>query len=255
MVSKDRRSVARRRPNRRASVRKSERALREFAGRLITAQEFERARIARELHDDFGQRINFLALEFNSLRESIPAAQVELREKLERLQDSVQTIARDMQAMAQQLHPAKLSRGGLVTALRGLASDVRQRYPIDVQFYQEGSDTALPSELRLCLFRVAQESLNNVVKHSGATHASVSIEITDEAVRLCIVDNGRGFERSRANDGLGLISMTERVETAGGQLTIRPQLSRGTKVHAVIRLPRCCNQPMTSDSTQGSVQQ
>ena len=257
MVSKDRRPLTTRRPVRRAaSPGKSERALREFAGRLISAQEFERARIARELHDDFGQRVALLAVELTRLRDSIPPEQAEVRKTLQRLGESVQAIAKDVHGMVQQLHPARLSLG-LVTALNGLVSDVRQRYPIDVQFHQDGSDAALPSEIRLCLFRVAQESLNNVVKHSGATHANVSLETTADVVRLSVVDDGRGFERSRTSDGLGLISMTERVETAGGHLTIRSQMSRGTKVHAVIRLPASSpgpTRPPTSVETRGSVQ-
>jgi signal transduction histidine kinase len=225
-----------------AAVRASETAARAsyaevqaLVGRLITAQESERRRIARDLHDDLSQKLAALGIEFGRLV-SRPAAPAALEDAFRELGDRVATIAGDVHRLSHDLHPARLEIIGLVPALDGLCREMSLQHDIDVEFRHRMRGHRLPPGASLCLFRIAQEALHNVVKHSGARTAKVRLIRTRSGVRLDIADRGRGFDhRLRSGDGLGLLSMRERVIFAGGTIAIRSVPERGT--HIVASLP------------------
>jgi signal transduction histidine kinase len=212
--------------------------IRKLTRRLISALEEERSRIARELHDDLGQRMALLANDLSRFREEIPEGQYHLRTQLGHLERSVEELSSDISRMSHQLHSSKLEFLGLVAALKSLCAELAESHDLDVEFRHQGLNATLPDDVKLCLFRIAQEALTNVVKHSGATKVVVSLATTEQAVRLLISDRGCGFDEGSegGRGGLGLISMSERLRLVGGQLSIRSRPSSGTQVEAVIPL-------------------
>jgi len=207
----------------------------DLAGRLITAQESERRRIARDLHDDLSQKLAAFGIELTRLV-SRPASPAAFEDAARELSDRMGSIASDVHQLSHDLHPARLEIIGLVPALDGLCREVSQQHDIHVAFRHRVSDRRVPADAALCLFRIAQEALNNVVKHSGATTAIVRFVPTRTGVRLHIADEGQGFDRRMGRgDGIGLLSMRERVAFAGGTIAIRSRAARGT--HVVVNLP------------------
>lgn len=219
-----------------AAVRASYAEVQDLVGRLITAQESERRRIARDLHDDLSQKLAALGIELGRFV-SRPAALPAVDEDAARqLTARVSTIADDVHRLSHALHPARLEIVGLVPALDGLCREVASQYDIQIAFRHRVTDHRLSPGAPLCLFRIAQEALHNVAKHSGARTATVRLKPCRSGVRLHIADRGHGFDsRSRGGDGLGLLSMRERVLVTGGTIAIRSAPGRGT--HVVVQLP------------------
>jgi signal transduction histidine kinase len=154
----------------------------------------------------------------------------------------VGSSASDVHRLSHDLHPSRLEFIGLVPALEGLCREISRQHDIAVEFRHRGSDYRLAPGAPLCLFRIAQEGLHNVVKHSGARAATVRLIPTRAGVRLHIADQGRGFDsRVRSGDGLGLLSMRERVVFAGGTIAIRSAIGRGTDI--VVNLPLSAEAP------------
>ena len=215
----------------------NEAALRDVAIRLITAQEEEWSRMAREIHDDLGQKLALLSLELGQLGEQIESSGTAQRHLLN-LQNQIQEISTDVHRLAYKLHPAKLDHIGLVAGVRSLCYELTASGRLDVEFHHKGAFSKLPKELTLCLFRVAQEALRNSTIHSGAASARVFLINTGNQVRLSISDDGCGFDLSGAESesGLGLTSMRERSQIVGGTIMISSTPSSGTVIEVSVPL-------------------
>jgi signal transduction histidine kinase len=212
-------------------ARQTEAALRDLGGRLITAQEEERSRIARELHDDLNQRMALLSVELEQVSQRLPSSQGPLRLSINKVWERAQEISSEIHRVAYQLHPSKLDHLGLVAAVKSHCLELAGLHEIKIAFKEKGCHGLIPKDVTLCLFRIVQESFRNVIKHSGAREASVVLVGTPDVIQLSISDNGRGFDVDclESRNGLGLISMRERLRLVGGVISIH-STSRGTKV-------------------------
>jgi len=196
--------------------------------KLIDAQEYERARIGRELHDDIGQRLAMLALELEELQKN-PSEAVS---RAQQLRSKMIEISSDVQALSHELHSSKLEYLGVVKGLQGWCREVAQRQGVEIDFTSEVS-SILPREIGICFFRVLQEALHNAVKYSGANRIDVKLRENSNEVHLIIHDSGTGFdvEAAMQGNGLGLTSMQERIRLLNGIISIQSR-SGGTTIHA-----------------------
>jgi two-component system sensor histidine kinase UhpB len=235
-------AVIRERDRASRTVRESESALRrsygrvrELAGKLITAQELERSRIARDMHDDLNQQLAALSISISALRRrSLKTSDLDnalraLQERTVALVDQVRTFSHD-------LHPATLDHLGLIPALRTHCADFGRQHRLDVRFRAEGALAPLPPDIAVCLYRIVQEGLRNIASHAGVRDASVSLTQTPNLVELTIVDRGCGFDPNSgaARRGLGLLSMEERARLVGGTFKITSTRDRGTALHVQV---------------------
>jgi len=215
-----------------AELRASYDRIRDLGARLLTAQDQERARIARELHDDINQQVALLAIDLELLRSS--PSQKLAGEALAR----TESLARSVHDLSHRLHPAKLRLVGLVSGLKGIQQEMAAA-GVPVMFTYEHVPAALPPEVTVCVFRVVQEALQNAVKYSGAQEIAVHLDGSPERLRLSIVDRGTGFDvHASWGKGLGLVSMTERVEAVGGSLDIQSHPGAGTRLEVTVPLVR-----------------
>ncbi len=207
--------------------------IRDLGARLLNAQDDERSRIARDLHDDIGQQVAVLAVDLELLRTDTREAAGGLASgALSR----VHGIARSVRDLSLRLHPAKLRLIGLVPALNGLQREFSQT-GISVNITHENLPHALSHELTLCLFRIVQEALQNAVKHSNAGAVYVHLGGSATRIALTIVDNGTGFDVASAwGKGLGLLSIRERLDALGGTLEISSGSDVGTRIDADVPL-------------------
>ena len=216
----------------------AEKALEGVSRRLIEAQEKERTRIARELHDDIGQRLALLTIELEQLRQNSPNLPAEVRDRFGELQKQTAEIASDVQSMSHQLHSSKLEYLGIATAMTAFCREFSQQQNVKVVFAHDAISRTVPSDISLCLFRVLQEALHNAVKYSGVRHFDAELRESSDAIYLTVRDSGSGFDVKEAtkSSGLGLISMAERVTLVNGELSIDSQPKRGTTIHARVPL-------------------
>jgi signal transduction histidine kinase len=210
-----------------------EESLLEIPRRLIEAQEQERTRIGRELHDDIVQRLTLLAVELQQLHENsviLPA----VRSRMGKLHKQISEIAADTQSLSHELHSAKLQYLGIAAAMRGFCREFGEQQKVEIDFQTHDMPSPVPPAISLCFFRVLQEALHNSAKHSGVRHFEVRLWGTSDEIHLTIKDFGAGFDRKAAKEsrGLGLISMEERVKLLKGALSIESQPKRGTTIHA-----------------------
>lgn len=212
--------------------------LQELSGRLIHAQEEERTRIARELHDDLSQRMALALMDLNLLRYDVPRHSSRVRKRLDNIIRTVRGLTTDIYHISHRLHPFRLYNLGLVAAVNDLCADFSKQKNLQVQFVHQGIPDKVPQEVTLCLFRIVQEALRNVVKHSGAKEARVELFGHGDQIDLCISDSGAGFTPGSAEgeSGLGLISMRERLRLVGGTLSVESEPSHGTRIRAHILL-------------------
>jgi PAS domain S-box-containing protein len=206
--------------------------------KLIEAQEEERTRIARELHDDVGQRLALLAVLLDSLKKGRPVSAAEWGSQIGDLHKQVEDLANDVQALSHQLHSPKLEYLGLATAAASFCREVSDRQGVEIDFRSENIPKELPREISLCLFRVLQEALQNAIKYSGSRQFQVSLTGGVNEIELTVHDSGIGFEPEEAikGRGLGLTSMKERLRVVDGELSIDSQLQRGTTIYARVPL-------------------
>jgi PAS domain S-box-containing protein len=204
--------------------KQAEEALSRVGSRLIEAHEEERTRIARELHDDIGQRLVLLAWHLGSSSGN--------------LRKQVEDLANDVQALSHQLHSPKLDYLGLAAAAAGFCKELSDRQRVEIEFHSENIPKELPKEISLCLFRVLQEALQNAIKHSGSRQFQVSLKDGTNEIELTVRDSGIGFETDEAikGPGLGLTSMQERLKLVNGQLSIDSKPQRGTTIQARVPL-------------------
>jgi signal transduction histidine kinase len=214
----------------------AEAELARLGGGLLNAQEAERARIARELHDGISQQLAVLALELDALQVRLADSRGSHGADAALLAQRARTIAADVQQVTRGLHPARLEHLGLLPAVRALAHEM-EHSALHIEVSESDWPERLPSVVALSLYRVAQEALHNAVKHSGAGALSVSFR-AGHNLTLTISDAGVGFDAHGpgANGGLGIVSMRQRLRAIGGSLTITTAPGGGTQVQA--RLPR-----------------
>ncbi|PYT45094.1 MAG: hypothetical protein DMG45_02605 [Acidobacteria bacterium] len=215
----------------------AEAAFANVSRKLIEAQEQERTRIGRELHDDIGQRLALLAVELQQLRENsliLP----DVRSRMGELQKQISEIAADIQSLSHELHSAKLQYLGIAGAMRGFCQEFGEQQKVEIDFKTHDLPSPVSPDTSLCFFRVLQEALHNSAKHSGVRHFEVRLWGTSNEIHLTVKDSGAGFDRETAKTsrGLGLISMEERLKFVKGTLSIDSQPNRGTTIHACVRL-------------------
>lgn len=203
-----------------------------LSGKLIHAQEDERRRIARELHDDLNQQLAMLSVDMDLLGRSPAEMKEEHDRRLERAAAQVRKLSSEVHKLSYALHPAKLEQLGLVAAARSLCREMTQQQEVSIQFSHEQVPRDIPAETALGLYRVMQESLRNVVRHSHAKEAVVRLALLGGHLRLTVTDEGAGFDvdAARRDSGLGLISMEERVRLIRGALSIRSRPGAGTQI-------------------------
>ena len=204
-----------------------------LAARLIVAQEAERQRIARDLHDDLSQRLAVLNIEVSRLGANSP---VDVSRRIDAISGLVVEIAEHVHDLSRELHPSRPEALGLVPAVRGICADAARQHAIVVDFRDEHVPSVLEPAVSLCAYRIVQEGLRNVVRHSGAGRAEVVLQGLGAALELVIADDGRGFEPEAAGPaGLGLLSMRERVKLLDGEINIRSRPGSGVRLE--VRLP------------------
>jgi PAS domain S-box-containing protein len=221
------------------TVRKrAEEVLSTVSRRLIEAQEEERTRLARELHDDISQRLAVLALKLQILQDSLPASVDEIRHAIAEASKETESLGDDIHALSHRLHSSKLECLGLASAAGGFCRELSDRLGMEIGFHSESIPEDLPREISLCLFRVLQEALQNAIKHSGSTHFQVSLCGGSGGVELTVRDSGIGFDSEDATrgNGLGLTSIRERLKLVNGKLFIDSQSERGTTILARVPL-------------------
>ena len=215
--------------------RRIEERLREVGGRLVSAQEEERRRVARELHDDLSQKLALLGSELEQLSLHDPERREEMSHRLIALGRRAQSISSDVYRLSHQLHPTKLEALGLVTSLRSYCREVSTQQSIHVSFTHGDVPASIPMDISLCVYRIVQEALRNVARHSGANEAHVQILTRDGGLCLRIADAGTGFDPdSIGHVGLGLISIRERLRFVGGDLQVHSARSHGTRIEVWI---------------------
>ena len=210
--------------------------LRALSGKLIGTQEAERQRISLELHDRLGQDLALFSIQIEKLIQEVPESQTQLGGQLQELGVKSKELASKVQALSHQLHPSQLTHLGLVAASRSLCKEVAQTSGIPIDFSHSDIPDSISQNVSICFYRVLQESLSNMVKHSGAREARVELTGRSGEIQLHVRDSGVGFdpEVRRETFGLGLISMRERVNLVGGELLIGSQPSGGTQIKACV---------------------
>jgi PAS domain S-box-containing protein len=209
----------------------AEETLASLSGRLIQAQEAERSRIAREIHDDYQQRLAMLSIDLEDLGQYLEQDS-EGSDRLRELWDRAGELGADLHSLSHRLHSSTLDNLGLVAALRSLCAEFSDYHSIDVNFVEENVPRNIPREVALCLFRITQEALQNVKKHSCADSAEVRVEGLERKIHLSISDRGAGFDQGVASrqSGIGIRSMEERVRLVGGQFSVHSRPMEGAKI-------------------------
>jgi signal transduction histidine kinase len=203
-----------------------------LSGMLINAQEDERARLASELHDDFSQRLAMLSLGLETAAEMVPEPPAEANRLLHELVNSASELGADLHTLSHRLHSSTLEQLGLAEGVAAFCKEFTAQRGIQVVFSHKDVPRSVPPDISLCLFRIVQEGLRNVQKHSGAAHAQVRIETMDDTLHLSISDDGAGYDVNdgAGRQGLGLRSMQERVRLVGGRFEIHSKTRKGTRI-------------------------
>jgi PAS domain S-box-containing protein len=213
-------------------LRQNESDLRELAGRLIYAQEEERSRLARELHDDLAQRLAVFAIDVGRLELQLMDPPAPVREALREMKNGIVRISQDVHSLSRQLHPSILDDLGLIKAVESECAGFSKREGIEVLFNHENIPRVIPKDVSLSLYRIIQEGLRNISKHACAEHATVSLRGIDHDVLLSVQDDGIGFDWAevKENPGLGFLSMRERARLIHGELSIKSEPEKGTVI-------------------------
>jgi PAS domain S-box-containing protein len=220
--------------------KQAEEAMASISSRLIRAQEAERTRIARELHDDINQRLAMVAIILESTRKDLPASEIEANRQLTEAKSQIGELGNDLQALSHRLHSSRLDYLGLQVAASGFCREMSERHNVEIDFHYGDIPNGLSDQTSLCLFRVLQEALHNAVKYSGVDEFDVSFTGTSGEIELRVHDSGVGFDpkETSTGHGLGLISMKERLKLVSGDLSIDSKPGHGTTVLARVPLDR-----------------
>jgi PAS domain S-box-containing protein len=212
----------------------AEEALSSMSGKLIQAQEQERIRIARELHDDIGQRLALLSVTLDQVRAGLANASAVTQNQIRELRKQLMEVAADVHDISRELHPSTLEHLGLVRAAKSWCAQFGQRQGKEIHFASRDVSHSLPEGISLCLFRVLQEAVHNASKHSAAKRIDVELREDSGEIHLVVSDSGAGFDVRTAikSGGLGLMSMQERVRLVNGSIQIDSTPNGGTILHA-----------------------
>jgi two-component system sensor histidine kinase UhpB len=210
--------------------------LRELSGRLIKAQEKERAWLAKELHDGLSQNLALLAIELDQLAQHPPENPAQVSVRMEAVSARVKELAEDVHHLSHGLHPSILEHVGLAAALKGFCRELEHSRSVAVHFTARDVPNMLPKEVSLCLYRVAQEALQNVAKHSGAKQATVEVRVAGDEIHMRIADDGKGFDllSQTTTDSIGLVGMRERIGLVHGEIRWDTQPGQGTTVDVCV---------------------
>ena len=232
------------------ALRESYARIRDLAGRLITAQEAERARIARDLHDDVGQRVASFSIALGTLKRRLGAVNDVVHTDLAHLQRETISLSKDLRLLSHELHPSLLKQLGLVEALRAKCDDLPAESGLSVGLEVGPELGVLSDQVSLCLYRVAQEALRNVVTHAQARSVRLSLAHHDGHVALSVSDDGCGFPGGNGSShlGLGLVSLEERVRMLGGTFRVDSSDRSGTTVSVTVP---CDDPDATTSRTAG----
>jgi signal transduction histidine kinase len=211
----------------------------QLSGRLIDAQEKERSRLAAELHDDFSQRLALLALGLENASEALPDSPRSAKQQLQELMNSAGELGADIHTVSHRLHSATLESLGLEPGISSLCKEFSERHGIEIDFSADKIPRFVDPNVALCLFRIVQEALQNLRKHSGAARAEIRLIKHADRIFVSVYDQGKGFDMNdmKAHEGLGIRSMGERARLLSGRFEIHSKPGRGTKVEAAIPLP------------------
>jgi PAS domain S-box-containing protein len=214
----------------------AQQALAKVSGQLIEAQEQERSRIARDLHDDICQRLALLSMEIEQANRASNGSVATTKPNLAIIQKHCAEIATDVQTLSHQLHSATLDCLGVVAAIKAFCGELSRQHQVSVEFTDMNVPKHLPRDISLCLFRIAQEALHNALKYSETNHFSVALCAIEEEVQLVVWDAGAGFDvdEAKKHRGLGLVSMQERVNLVHGRFSIESTPGHGTRVFAAV---------------------
>jgi PAS domain S-box-containing protein len=218
--------------------KRAEEALSLVSGKLIEAQEKERTRIAREIHDDISQRLALLVVELQQTEDAPPDSAAEMSSRIGEFRQEAFDILKDIQALSHQLHSSKLEYLGMVAAMGAFCREFGEQQNMEIEFRSHGLKNPPPPAISLSLFRVLQEALHNAVKHSGVRHFEVELWEDSDEIHLAVNDLGAGFDihAAKQSPGLGLVSMQERLRLVDGELSVESQPKRGTTIHARVPL-------------------
>jgi signal transduction histidine kinase len=215
--------------------KRAEQALENLAARLIDAQEEERSRIGRELHDHISQNLGLLTIKIDQLHND-PGMTLAIASALDDLRQGAGDVTDDVHRLSHRLHSSTLDYLGLVPAIQKLAGEFSARHGVSIDFAPGPLPASLPSDVALCLFRVTEASLANVAKHSHAKSARIDVRDTPEGIHLTVEDDGIGFEMTRltSKGGLGFVSMQERLRALRGTVRVDSAPSRGTRIDVLV---------------------
>jgi PAS domain S-box-containing protein len=218
--------------------RMAEKALASLSGRLIDAQEEERKRIAREIHDDYNQRLALVANTLGELAVHSEESPQALGQQLHELWNGVSEVAADLHGLSHSLHSSTLESLGLTAGVKAFCKEFAEQQQMQVSFAHENVPSSIPADLALCLFRITQEGLRNIKRHSGSSRAEVRLEMVKETLHLSVSDWGRGFDMKNRSpqSGIGIRSMEERLRFLGGYLEVHSRPTEGTRIDAWLPL-------------------
>ena len=220
-------------------LQRSREDLRALAGQLLTAQEEDRRRISRDLHDDINQRLAMLSMDLRRMETEQFHDLEPLRDEIRLVSDGLTAVSDDVRQMAYRFHPSILDDLGLVKAVRRLVDDFSARTGIQSTYVHQDPVTAVPAEPTICIYRVVQESLSNIARHAQASHVEIELMCEEDVVSLSVRDNGMGFDArqgAQVSGHLGLLSMKERVRLAKGTLEVESAPMHGTQIRVDIPL-------------------
>jgi two-component system, NarL family, sensor histidine kinase DevS len=203
---------------------------------VVDAQELERRRLSRELHDQTGQALTSILLGLRALEETLDSDDSRSRKATADLRELVVGTLQDVRRLALELRPSALDDFGLVAALEHLTATFGEQTGMKVDFGAALGDERLPSEVETALYRIVQESLTNIVKHAQAQRVSIALTKMEGSVKAVVEDDGRGFDPARTDGGFGLVGMGERLALLGGRLRIESSPGSGTTIAADVPL-------------------
>jgi|GEM_PF-454201 len=212
--------------------------VRDLAGKLILAQEEERRRISRELHDDLNQKVAAIAISVSNLKRGPAGKEAPAREEFARILAALGALSEEIRHLSHEMHPPVLEHAGLASALRSYCRELREISGIHIEQDIGEVPPGLPPDVSLCLYRVAQEALGNVVRHAYAGRVRLRLADRDTGMELTVTDDGVGFDPGRVRRGLGLVSMEERVRMLGGEFQVRSLPRRDTTLRAWVPLDK-----------------
>ncbi len=219
-------------------LRRQHRTLRRLAGRLLSIQEDERRRLALDLHDTICQKLAMVAFQADALSQQLPSTKARITKELQALHQQLTEVNSEVRTVSHHLHPAVLEHLGLTKALESYIEEFVKQQGMRIAFSPRNVPKNLPINLALCLYRVTQECLGNILKHANVEEASVTLTGLTKSIRLSVLDRGKGFSKANLKafqQGLGFISMVERTRLVKGKLNIESKVNQGTQV--VLKIP------------------